>query len=362
MIHQTITLSFEQRQVPVYIGQHIFHDKTLLATHIHGPRVLIVTQQNIALHHLEKLLAALTHVQCDVVYLPAGEEHKQLSAWQHILDNLLQKQHDRTTTLIAFGGGIVGDVTGFAAACYQRGIHYLQIPTTLIAQVDAAIGGKTAVNHPLGKNMIGVVYQPQCVIADIDLLKTLPPREFAAGLAEVIKHGMAFDSEFFCWLEQNTTALLAQDPAALLHAVWMSVKIKGEIVTQDEYDNGLRHLLNFGHTFGHALETAGSYQKLLHGEAVALGMVLATRLSTQLGILASPLEERLTNLLQRFDLPVQIALPELKELMAIMSLDKKVRAGKLHFILLSALGVAIKSAAIGVTEWETLLTREFFSA
>lgn len=353
MIYQTVNLQFDKRQVPVYIGQGIFNDSNLLASHIHGPRVMIVTQQVIADLYLEKLRQALPQ-QVTVVLLPEGEQYKELSAWQKILDNLIQLQHDRTTTLIALGGGVIGDMTGFAAACFLRGVNYLQIPTTLIAQVDAAIGGKTAINHALGKNLIGVVYQPQCVIADMDLLASLPDREYRAGFAEVVKHGVAFDQDFFYWLEENAEDLISKSPAALLYAIYMSVKIKGQIVTQDEQDNGIRNLLNFGHTLGHALETAGNYQQLLHGEAVAIGMVLAAKLSAQLNGLSVIAVTRLINLLKNLGLPVQIDLPPLAELLIILQRDKKIRAGKLHFILLATIGDALKTAQVSIADLENL--------
>jgi 3-dehydroquinate synthase len=354
MIYQTIQLNFAKHTVPVYLGQAIFNDTELLARHIHGPRVVIVTQQNIADLYVEKLLLALSTRQCDVVLLPAGEQHKNLAAWQSILDNLIQLNHDRTTTLLALGGGVIGDVTGFAAACYQRGVKYLQIPTTLIAQVDAAIGGKTAVNHALGKNLIGAVYQPQCVIADVDLLLTLPSRELSAGLAEVVKHGVAFDADFFHWLENNATALNAKSADALLYAVAQSIKIKGQIVTQDEYDTGIRNLLNFGHTLGHALETAGGYQQLLHGEAVAVGMVLAAKLSARLTGLSLNVIARLENLLMSLGLPVQTNLPPLAEVLAILQRDKKIRAGTLQFILLKKIGEAQRTAQVTTADIESL--------
>jgi 3-dehydroquinate synthase len=356
VIYQTLHLQFAQRKVPVYIGQGIFNNPDLLLVHIHGPRVVIVTQQNIADLYLESLRMALSQVQCEAVILPNGEQHKTIYSWQCILDHLIQMQHDRSTTLIALGGGVIGDVTGFAAACYQRGINYLQIPTTLIAQVDAAIGGKTAVNHALAKNQIGAIYQPQCVLADITLLQTLPARELSAGFAEVVKHGVAFDADFFEWLENNVAALITKSPPALLHAVYMSAKIKGQIVIQDEHDNGLRHLLNFGHTFGHALEAAGKYQQLLHGEAVALGMMLAAKLSVQLSGLSHQAMTRLQLLLQALALPVTIELPPFTELLTLLQRDKKIRAGTLSFILLSALGRAIKTTRVTTADIANLLT------
>lgn len=356
MIAPTLQMEFGARQVPVYLGHDLITHSAILSRHIHGQHVVIVTQENIAALHLAKLHSALGDFHCDTILLPAGEQHKNLTQWQKILDTLVELQQDRSVTLIALGGGVVGDITGFAAACYLRGVHYLQIPTTLIAQVDAALGGKTAVNHPAGKNLVGVFYQPQCVIADINLLQTLPDREYFAGFAEVIKYGLAFDYDFFVWLEQNVAALVSKAPAELLYAVRKSAQIKAQVVTQDEHDHGLRNFLNFGHTIGHVLETYGDYQKLLHGEAVALGMLLASRLSVQLQGLPQASVDRVKKLLSAFHLPVTIELPPLSDLMELLQRDKKVRAGKMKFILLSAIGSALQTTAVTAADIETLLT------
>jgi 3-dehydroquinate synthase len=341
-----LVIDFGARQVPVYLGNDLISNADMLATHISGQRVVIVTQKNIADLHLKKLMGALGKFQCDVIMLPAGEHHKSLTEWQKILDTMIELRHDRTTTLIAFGGGVIGDITGFAAACYLRGVNYLQIPTTLIAQVDAAIGGKTAVNHPQGKNLVGVFYQPRCVITDVALLLTLPDREYYAGFAEVVKYGLAFDRDFFQWLEQNVTQLLARSPVALQYAVATSIRIKAQIVMQDEHDHDLRNLLNFGHTLGHALETASDYQKLLHGEAVAIGMLLAARLSTTLHHFPQVDVVRVKNLLMALHLPVRTELPSAEKLLSLLQRDKKVRAGKVKFILLTAIGSAIQSTDV----------------
>jgi 3-dehydroquinate synthase len=357
-----ITLSLASQSYPIYVGKNIFTNRDMLLPHL-TKQVMIVTQQNIATLYLPKLLAALADYQCDVMYLPNGEQYKNMEHWQSILDNLILQRHERSTTLIALGGGVVGDMTGFAAACYLRGVGFIQIPTTLIAQVDAAIGGKTAINHANGKNMIGAFYQPSCVIADIDFLQTLSEREYRAGLAEVVKYGLIDDAEFFAWLEANMSLLLEKDEAAVLFAVQKSVSIKARIVSQDEKEQGLRSLLNFGHTFGHALEVANHYKEILHGEAVAVGMSMAAFLSQQLGWITHEDYQRIQALVNQIGcmshLP-RMPLPE--DFVRLMQHDKKVEAGKIHFILLRAIGKAIKTSAVTeqqlnqVAQWAVQLT------
>ncbi len=354
MIAHTISLSLGESSYPIYVGQQIFSDLTLLLRHIHGKQVFVVTQEKLV-PYIALLQAALASYQCDFFYLPDGEQFKTLAQWQKILETLIQNNHERSTTLIAFGGGVVGDITGFAAACYQRGVNYLQIPTTLIAQVDAAIGGKTAVNHPSGKNRIGAFHQPQCVIVDIDLLKTLPEREYVAGLAEVIKYGLIYDTHFFNWLEENRAALLARNTKALLHAVHTSAHIKSQIVSQDERDQDLRNVLNFGHTFGHALEVLGNYQRWLHGEAVAMGMMLATRLSGDLGLLSRQDVTRIVNCLHAYGFASPSVLPPATDILKAMQHDKKVRDGKINFILLTAIGRAEKIATVTKVQLQAVL-------
>lgn len=354
MLYRTILLSLAA-SCPIYIGQQIFSDKKILAAHIHGKQILIVTQKRIADYYLPALQLALQDFHCDVIFLPEGEQHKNLSAWQKILDELARQQHERSTTLIALGGGIVGDITGFAAACYQRGVNYLQIATTLIAQVDSAIGGKTAVNHALGKNRIGVFHQPQCVISDISLLQTLSQREYKAGLAEVIKYALIQDAEFFVWLENNMNALLARDSHALLHAIAVSTAIKTQIVMQDEFDRGVRCLLNFGHTFGHALEAANAYQGILHGEAVLHGMAIAVDLSAKFNGLDAVSAERIMRLLTMIDLEDSfVEFPDSLELIRWMKHDKKVTNGKINLILLREIGNAEKTDEITEAQIKTI--------
>jgi 3-dehydroquinate synthase len=339
----TITVKLQNHSYPIYVGEQLLQNPELILSHITGHQVLIVTQANVAQHYLSILKHGLSHLQCNEIILSDGEQAKNITEWQNIINVLLQSGHERTTTLIALGGGVVGDVTGFAAACYQRGVNHIQIPTTLIAQVDSAIGGKTAVNHSHGKNMIGAFHQPQCVITDVNVLKTLPNREFISGLAEIIKYGLICDAEFFAWLENNIEKLLSRDISTLLYAVSHSALQKANIVSQDEKEFGIRSLLNFGHTFGHALETACAYQNIFHGEAVALGMAMAAKLSASLSMISLTEYERIIQLLKKSELlKVQIQLPSASEMLTLMMRDKKVRAGKLNLILLNKIGQAIK--------------------
>jgi 3-dehydroquinate synthase len=276
--------------------------------------------------------------------VPDGESYKNWETLNRVFDALLTNRCERSTTLIALGGGVVGDLTGFAAAVYLRGVPFIQVPTTLLAQVDSSVGGKTGINHPLGKNMIGAFYQPRLVLADIATLDTLPPRELAAGLAEVIKYGLILDSRFFEWLEANMARLVARDPAALAHAVRRSCELKAEVVAQDERESGLRALLNLGHTFGHAIEAGLSFGTWLHGEAVAAGTVQAARLSQRLGFLSEADVQRVVALLQRANLPT--AAPDLgvDRYLELMGLDKKVEGGKLRLVLLRRIGEGYVSA------------------
>ena len=276
-----------------------------------------------------------------MLLIPDGETHKNWNTLHDLVTRLLEMQAERSTTLVALGGGVVGDVAGFAAAIYQRGMRFVQIPTTLLAQVDSSVGGKTAVNHPLGKNMIGAFHQPDAVLIDIDCLATLPARELAAGLAEVVKYGAIRDAAFFAWLESHLDRLLAREPAALEEAVAVSCRIKAGIVAADERETGERALLNFGHTFGHAIEAAQGYGNWLHGEAVAAGMVIAARLSQRRGMLPAGDAERLVDLLRRSGLPVAAPSLPLARWMSLMAQDKKVAEGAIRFILLEALGWAV---------------------
>jgi 3-dehydroquinate synthase len=276
------------------------------------------------------------------VILPDGEAFKTLTVLNQIFDCLLQQQFDRQTTLVALGGGVIGDMTGFAAACYQRGVSFIQIPTTLLAQVDASVGGKTGVNHPLGKNMIGAFYQPQCVVIDTNTLQTLDERQLQAGLAEVIKYGLINDADFFTWLEEHITQLLARETEALRFAITRSCRNKAHIVAQDEREAGLRALLNLGHTFAHAIETGLNYDHYLHGEAVAIGLCLSAQMSARLGWLPDNVVTRIQQLVAKANLPTCIPKSlTVEQLLTAMQVDKKVQAGKVRLILLQAMGHAV---------------------
>ncbi|MDO9371027.1 MAG: 3-dehydroquinate synthase [Gammaproteobacteria bacterium] len=341
----TLQLDLGSRSYPICIGPGLLGRSDIIAPHIAGKQVMVVSNETVAPLYLDKTLTALIGFHCDSVILPDGEKYKTLDTLNTIFTALLKNRHDRSTTLIALGGGVIGDLTGFAAACYQRGVNFIQIPTTLLAQVDSSVGGKTGVNHPLGKNMIGAFYQPRCVIADTDTLNTLPERELGAGIAEVIKYGLIRDAEFFVWLEKNIEALRARDPASLAFAIERSCRNKADVVARDERESGERALLNFGHTFGHAIETGLGYGAWLHGEAIAAGMALAADLSCRLGWISAPDQHRIEALFVRAHLPVrapaQIGSEQFLDLMAV---DKKVSGGKLRLILLKGIGQAVISA------------------
>ncbi|NLO80907.1 MAG: 3-dehydroquinate synthase [Xanthomonadaceae bacterium] len=340
---RTLNVDLGARSYPIYIGTGLLR-ADLIAPHIPGRHVLIVTNDSIAPLYLERAQAMLSGFDTASLVLPDGERHKTLETVSRIYDVLLQRRMDRQTTLIALGGGVIGDMVGFAAATYQRGVHFIQIPTTLLAQVDSSVGGKTGVNHPLGKNMIGAFYQPRAVLADMDTLTTLPPRELRAGLAEVIKYGLIMDAEFLDWLEGHMPQLLAMEHDALAVAVERSCRNKAAVVGCDEREAGERALLNLGHTFGHAIETATGYESWLHGEAVAAGMHMAAYMSQELGWLSAAEVERVRQLLLAAELPVRppaIAPERFRELMAV---DKKALAGRLRLVLLKALGRAVVTA------------------
>jgi 3-dehydroquinate synthase len=307
-----------------------------------GRRVVIVSNPVVAAHHLARLREGLAAggIASEVVLVPDGEAHKSWPTLQDLVTRLLELKADRGTALVALGGGVVGDLAGFAAAVYQRGIPFVQVPTTLLAQVDSSVGGKTGINHPLGKNMIGAFHQPSAVLIDTDCLATLPPRELAAGLAEVVKHGAIRDAAFFEWLERSAAALLARDAGALAHAIYESCRIKAEVVAADERETGDRALLNFGHTFGHAIETATGYGTWLHGEAVGAGMVLAARLSERVLGLPAGDTSRLRAVLAAMKVPLVPPLLSLPRWVELMQRDKKAIAGRMRFVLLEALGRA----------------------
>lgn len=341
----TLKVELGERQYPIHIGSGLLNRPDLIRPHILGKQVMLVTNETVAPLYLDRCRALLQGYQHTSVILKDGEQYKTLETLNLIYDALLQHRFDRSCTLIALGGGVVGDITGFAAATYQRGVHFIQIPTTLLAQVDSSVGGKTGVNHALGKNMIGAFYQPRCVLADIDTLNTLPDNELCAGLAEVIKYGLIRDLPFFTWLEQNIEPLRQKNHAALTYAVLRSCENKREVVAADEKESGQRALLNLGHTFGHAIENAVGYGNWLHGEAVATGMSMAADLSKRLGWLTAAQVFRIDSLLQRANLPLRApASMRVEDFLDLMAVDKKVKAGVIHLVLLKAIGTAVISA------------------
>ena len=340
-IFAQLNVDLGERSYPIIIGSELLTDVELIRS-LPGKRIAIVTNTVVAPLYLERLSATLQAAgkQCVPIVLPDGEEEKNAENLMAIFTALLEKKCDRKTTLLALGGGVIGDMTGFAAATYMRGVPFVQVPTTLLAQVDSSVGGKTAINHPLGKNMIGAFYQPQMVLADTATLATLPDRELSAGLAEVIKHGAIIDAAFFQWLEENIRVLRARDAAALAYAIRRSCEIKAEVVRQDERESGLRAILNFGHTFGHAIEAGLGFGVWLHGEAVGCGMVMASRLSQRLGLVDEAFVSRLTALVERAGLPT--AGPKLgaDEYLQHMRVDKKAEAGEIKFVLIDQPGKA----------------------
>ncbi len=339
----TLQVELGERGYPIAIGPNLLDDTALVTSQLAGERVAIVTNTVVAPLYLARLTASLLAAgkKITTIVLPDGEEEKNWSSLMLIFDALLADKCDRKTTIVALGGGVVGDMAGFAAATYMRGVPLVQIPTTLLAQVDSSVGGKTGINHPLGKNMIGAFYQPRAVIADTATLATLPLRELSAGLAEVIKHGAIIDTVFFDWIEGNIAALMAREPAALAHAIQRSCEIKADIVRQDERESGLRAILNFGHTFAHAIEAGLGFGTWLHGEAVGCGMVMAADLSCRLGFIDAHARDRLTALVKASGLPV--VAPDLGggTWLELMQVDKKNEGGTIKFILLRPLGTAL---------------------
>ncbi|HZX28722.1 MAG TPA: bifunctional shikimate kinase/3-dehydroquinate synthase AroKB [Telluria sp.] len=338
-----LNVDLGERSYPILIGPDVLSAPTLLAQHVHGRRAAIVTNSTIAPLYLERVAAPLRAAGKDVlsIVLPDGEEHKSWQSLMQVFDALLANKCDRKTTLVALGGGVVGDLTGYAAASYMRGVPFVQVPTTLLSQVDSSVGGKTGINHPLGKNMIGAFYQPVAVLADTASLTTLPDRELSAGLGEVIKHGAITDPDYFAWIEQNIAALRAREPAALAHAIARSCEIKAEVVRQDEREGGLRATLNFGHTFGHAIEAGLGYGAWLHGEAVGCGMVLAADLSQRLGYIDTATVERIRRVVEAAGLPVRAPDLGVERWLELMEVDKKNEGGAIKFILLKPLGKAV---------------------
>ncbi|KAL6655154.1 hypothetical protein ACP70R_005980 [Stipagrostis hirtigluma subsp. patula] len=338
-VSAVVDVDLGDRSYPIYIGPGLLDEPDLLQRHVHGKRVLVVTNTTVAPLYLEKVTWALTHnnpnVSVESVILPDGEKYKDMDTLMKVFDKAIESRLDRRCTFVALGGGVIGDMCGFAAAAFLRGVNFIQIPTTLMAQVDSSVGGKTGINHPLGKNLIGAFYQPQCVLVDTDTLNTLPDRELASGIAEVVKYGLIRDAPFFEWQEKNMSALLAREPSALAYAIKRSCENKAEVVAQDEKESGLRATLNLGHTFGHAIETGTGYGAWLHGEAVAAGTVMAADMSHRLGWIDESIKKRTVDILQQAKLP--IAPPEamtVEKFKNIMAVDKKVADGLLRLILL----------------------------
>lgn len=347
-----IIVELGDRSYPIYAGIDLLSKGNLLLENIRSKQIMIVSNTTIAPLYLETVMQALQGMalqgsaaeglEINSVILPDGEQYKTLDAVNDIITALLDKRYGRNSCLVALGGGVVGDITGFAAACYQRGIDYIQIPTTVLAQVDSSVGGKTGVNHAAGKNMIGAFHQPRAVIADIAVLDTLSDREVSAGLAEVVKYGLIRDKNFFDWLEKNVEQLLNREAEALAYIIEQSCRNKAEVVAEDERESGLRAILNFGHTFGHAIETGLGYGKWLHGEAIALGMLMAADLSHRLGWITEEVIERIKQMLVKLNLP--IALPDdlnPKNMRELMSVDKKAKDGVLFLVLLKGIGEAV---------------------
>ena len=335
----TLNLDLGSRSYPIYIESGLLNIASLLSSHIRNTRICIVSNNIVHPLYIDVVKKSLSNFDIDEIILPDGEAEKSLANFELIMSHLLTQEHGRDTTLVALGGGVIGDITGFAAACYQRGIDFIQIPTTLLSQVDSSVGGKTAVNHPLGKNMIGAFYQPKAVYIDIDSLETLPVREFNAGMAEVIKYGILGDKSFFLWLEQNATLIQSGDKSVLSEMVEKCCQCKADIVSMDEKESGVRALLNLGHTFGHAIEAEQGYGKWLHGEAVATGMVLAAKVAVAMNLLEASDLRRIESLIEIFDLPIKA--PKnmgFTEFIRHMKRDKKNIAGKLRFILPTAIG------------------------
>jgi 3-dehydroquinate synthase len=356
---QTLTVDVGHARYPIAIGPGLLAQRDFFERHAPGAAVLVVSNETVAPLYLDALRAGLAGRQIAECILPDGEQHKTLETAALVFDALVEHRLHRDATIFALGGGVVGDITGFAAACYQRGIAYAQIPTTLLAQVDSSVGGKTGVNHPGGKNLIGAFHQPLLVAADTDTLATLPDRELRAGLAEIIKYGCIRDPELFAWLELHIAELLARDPAALTHAIRRSCEIKADVVARDEREQNLRAILNFGHTFGHAIEAATEYTRFLHGEAVGLGMLIATEMSARLGLIDADVTRRLRALLSAAGLPTQAPRIGRERASGLIRMDKKVQAGAVRLVLLERLGSAIVSADYAADALAATLAEHF---
>jgi 3-dehydroquinate synthase len=357
---QTLQVDVGHSRYPISIGSGLLANRELLDAHIPGRDLLIVTNGTVARLYLEKLMDGLGGRRAAECILPDGEQHKTLQTAGWVFDALVGRKMNRDATVLALGGGVVGDIAGFAAACYQRGVGYAQIPTTLLAQVDSSVGGKTGVNHAGGKNLIGAFYQPLCVITDTDTLATLPDRELSAGLSEVIKYGCVWDPLLFDWLGRNMDKLLARDADALTYAIARSCEIKSTVVAKDEREHNLRAILNFGHTFGHAIEAATAYETFLHGEAVGLGMLMAADLSCRLGLIDAAIKDRVYDILTRANLPTEAPRIGAAKALELMQMDKKVLAGTVRLVLLEKLGRAIITGDYSQAALEATLMEYFY--
>ena len=340
----TLNVELGTRSYPILIGDGLLSQSEVLDRHVSGRAVLLVSNTTVAPLYLSTVASALRDRRLVEAILPDGESHKTLANVSRLLDVLVTNRFSRDCTVLALGGGVVGDMAGFAAACYQRGVEFVQVPTTLLAQVDSSVGGKTGVNHPGGKNLIGAFHQPSAVIADTRTLKTLPPRELRAGLAEVIKYGLICDAAFFAWIESHMDELLASEPTALAYVVRRSCEIKAEIVGRDEREQGERALLNLGHTFGHAVESATGYTRWLHGEAIGAGLMMATAMSHECGLVSAEDVDRVERLLERTGLPTRIEGVTPAAALDHMRIDKKVKAGRIRLVLLRSIGHSFVTA------------------
>ena len=356
---EPLRIELGERSYPIVVGTGLLGDRALVGSHVEARDVLVVTNATVGPLYLDSIAAGLADKRVRTLALPDGEQFKTLETLGRVFDALVEARLNRDAAIVALGGGVIGDLAGFAAACYQRGIDFVQAPTTLLAQVDSSVGGKTGVNHPGGKNLIGAFHQPRAVLADLATLRTLPPRELRAGLAEVIKYGLIDDADFLAWLEGHLEALLALDPGALSHAVRRSCEIKARIVAVDEREQGPRALLNFGHTFGHAIETASGYGEWLHGEAVAMGMLLAADMSRHLGWLTAEDVERVRELLRRAGLPTRAPAVGARRAHELMGMDKKVLQGRIRLVLLRRLGQAVVTGDYPADALQVTLTRHF---
>lgn len=355
---QTLKVELANRSYPIHIGRNLISDASLILPHLKRKHVAVVTNTTVAPLYLDQLTQTLQTAGVTVIpiILPDGEAYKNAETLNTIYDVLLQNRCERSTTLIALGGGVIGDLTGYAAATYLRGVPFIQIPTTLLSQVDSSVGGKTGINHPLGKNMIGAFYQPQLVLADIDTLQTLPAREFSAGMAEVIKYGLIRDADFFDWLEENMPALMQLNEAALSYAIYRSCQNKAEVVARDEHENGERALLNLGHTFGHAIENAMGYGVWLHGEAVAAGTMMAADLSQRMGWLTTDEVKRINAILSAANLPLNPPKLGVEKYLDLMQLDKKVSDGKIRLVLQQGIGKSVITSDYDAEKLKATLT------